>query len=363
MKSKNSKKKDQKGPFSVTYSLEKKSGITERRTYKDISSFQILAPLELSNQVSMVEFTSNQLEEVGDKITITVRKTGAGKAGELQAQKPKELVQTLKKYEKTLPMETAAASCFVPQDTNTMEASSDTCETSKDVNNTYVRAEKKRRLSSGSTENLVQGKVIGHNNAAKKKKSVTIGNSQSPNGSTTTMKTQSLSSMISDTTQNQSGDKSNGTLDSLIDSHSKSKQKEHTESSSAISSSSPVTTHQSSSWESGPGPASTNTKKKLSCEESIEQSNSESNPEESMNSSELSSSLENLSLEHADIPTIRKAARISTPEWEALSDTERTDIIDQWMEIMADDTEPISDDDVDMEEYEGSESGESSIDY
>jgi hypothetical protein len=278
---KNSKKSstEQINKYTVTWSWEKKSGGQARRTFKDTLSYNIQLLVELpKNELDHHEFTSNMLEAVGDKITITVRKTDAGKPGGSLVQSNKELVQISKGLEMTSLADTASAACYLGTTTTTV-ASSDTSETSKKSSSMLPPAEKKRRLSSGSME--VRGPVSPPGSKACAMDTDTTGPCQSVNGSMGMTKKRSLSSMTSDTTQNQSGDQSNTTSAFSTVSHSKSKQKEATGNLPASSSSSPQITHQSSSWDSGPTQGSTSMNEKPSYDESTEQSDSESEDEAS----------------------------------------------------------------------------------
>jgi hypothetical protein len=278
---KNSKKSstEQINKYTVTWSWEKKSGGQARRTFKDTLSYNIQLLVELpKNELDHHEFTSNMLEAVGDKITITVRKTDAGKPGGSLVQSNKELVQISKGLEMTSLADTASAACYLGTNTTTV-ASSDISGTSKKSNSMLPPAEKKRRLSSGSME--VQDPVNPPGSKPCAMVMDTIGPCQSANGSTDTTKKRSLSSMTSDTIQSQPGDQYNGTSAFSTVSHSKSKQKEVIDSSPAKSSLSPQTTHQSSLWDSGPTQGSTNMNEKPSYDESTEQSDSESEDEPS----------------------------------------------------------------------------------
>lgn len=287
MKGSNSSK-NTKTDFSATCSLVGKSGSENvRLTYKDTLSFIIQLAFKTSKgNWETKEFRSDQLKEIGDKISLTVRKVAAGNTGENPVAVIRDTELTSTKSSAELEKANLLRNNLVPV-SREPGPWCDTTITGSPLESFSKRGVKRKRTSSGSTDQLSPGSPPGSKSVLKKSR--VTGSSQTTNGSTGTSRKRSLSSMISGLSlKDQCGQKLQRTSASSDTSHCKSKEKEDPANSTAGGSSSPQTKAQSSSWVDFKPPGKKT--EKPSSQESIESLSSDEKIESSSSGSESSDS-------------------------------------------------------------------------
>jgi len=238
----------------ATLSLQRNKESKELRTYKDISNFIVHIELTKSKgQLEVIEFTSNDVTELENRISFTVGRRAAGKSGEPPLKK-------VKVSGTTSDWSTNRSCMEALQETSSNQKLTEPVllGTSETLNGPMIGSTQDttgwvgKPIVSGYQEQLELEKVLGFLKTLRDSKetedSTTTSSVPSTNGSTTMKTKRSSSLMTSEEMKEPSGDKLRHTLTSSIDGQRTWNTKEEADRGNLSTASSHLTSNQSHSW-------------------------------------------------------------------------------------------------------------------